>query len=83
MDPRTANGAVFLGVNGIVIKSHGGTDEIGFKSALGLTYEMAHNQLIKKIGEGLKEYAAHDAELANDDADQENNDNKNNEVGSA
>ncbi|TDQ66146.1 phosphate:acyl-[acyl carrier protein] acyltransferase [Maritalea mobilis] len=74
MDPRTANGAVFLGVNGIVIKSHGGTDEIGFKSALGLTYEMAHNQLINKISEGLREYAAHD---------EANKDKNNNEVGSA
>src|SRR5690606_9511115 len=36
MDPRTVNGAVFLGVGGVVIKSHGGTDEIGYKSALGL-----------------------------------------------
>ena len=56
MDPRNANGAVFLGVNGIVIKSHGGTDEIGFKSALGITYEMAHNNLLKKISDGLKQF---------------------------
>lgn len=38
MDPRKSNGGVFLGLNGIVIKSHGGTDEVGFKSALGLAY---------------------------------------------
>lgn len=53
MDPRTVNGAVFLGVGGVVIKSHGGTDEIGYKSALGLAYDMARNQLISKIGEGM------------------------------
>ena len=39
MDPRTVNGGVFLGLNGVVIKSHGGTDEIGYKSALGLAYD--------------------------------------------
>lgn len=53
LDPRTVNGGVFLGLNGIVIKSHGGTDEIGFKSALGLAYEMARSGLIEKISEGV------------------------------
>ncbi len=57
MDPRAINGGVFLGLNGIVIKSHGGTDEIGFKSALDLAYEMARFHLIDKIGEGLKKFA--------------------------
>lgn len=56
MDPRTVNGGVFLGLNGIVIKSHGGTDEIGFKSALGLAYEMGRGRLIDKIGEGLNRF---------------------------
>jgi glycerol-3-phosphate acyltransferase PlsX len=56
LDPRNVNGGVFLGLNGIVIKSHGGTDEIGFKAALGLAYEMARNNLIGKIGEGLSRF---------------------------
>ncbi|WMT88551.1 phosphate acyltransferase PlsX [Pelagibacterium sp. 26DY04] len=56
MDPRTVNGGVFLGLNGVVIKSHGGTDEIGYKSALNLAYDMARNDLIAKIGEGLKNF---------------------------
>src|SRR5580698_4196826 len=34
MDPRQANGGVFLGLNGIVIKSHGGTDAEGFAAAI-------------------------------------------------
>jgi glycerol-3-phosphate acyltransferase PlsX len=58
LDPRTVNGGVFLGLNGIVIKSHGGTDEIGFKSALGLAYEMARSRLIDKIGEGMRRFPA-------------------------
>ena len=57
MDPRAINGGVFLGLNGIVIKSHGGTDEIGFKSAVDLAYEMARFSLIDKIGEGLNKFA--------------------------
>jgi phosphate acyltransferase len=56
MDPRTVNGGVFLGLNGIVIKSHGSTDEIGYKSALGLAYDMSRNELIAKIGEGLRQF---------------------------
>lgn len=56
LDPRTVNGGVFLGLNGIVIKSHGGTDEIGYKSALGLAYEMARSRLIDKIDEGLRRF---------------------------
>jgi glycerol-3-phosphate acyltransferase PlsX len=56
LDPRTVNGAVFLGLNGVVIKSHGGTDEIGVKSALGLAYEMSRNRLIDKINDGLRRF---------------------------
>lgn len=56
LDPRNINGGVFLGLNGIVIKSHGGTDEVGFKAALGLAYEMARSRLIDKIGEGLQRF---------------------------
>ncbi len=49
LDPGRSNGGVFLGLNGIVIKSHGGTDEVGFKAALGLAYEMARSRLLDKI----------------------------------
>ncbi len=58
LDPRNINGGVFLGLNGIVIKSHGGTDEVGFKAALGLAYEMARSRLIDKIGEGMRRFPA-------------------------
>lgn len=62
LDPRNINGGVFLGLNGIVIKSHGGTDEIGFKAALGLAYEMSRSRLIDKIGEGMRRFPALPAE---------------------
>ncbi len=49
MDPRHLNGAPFLGLNGIAIKSHGGTDALGFASAVDLGYEMAVKGVIDRI----------------------------------
>jgi glycerol-3-phosphate acyltransferase PlsX len=56
MDPRKLNGGVFLGLNGIVIKSHGGTDAEGFASALDLGYDMVRNDLLAKIQTDLAHY---------------------------
>jgi len=55
MDPRRSNGAVFLGLDGIVIKSHGGTDGLGFSGAVDIGYDMARNGLQAKIRETLVE----------------------------
>lgn len=41
VDPRASNGGVFLGLNGIVVKSHGGTDAKGFASALSVAKKLA------------------------------------------
>jgi glycerol-3-phosphate acyltransferase PlsX len=49
MDPRHSNGAPFLGLNGIAIKSHGGTDAIGFASAIDVGYEMAESGLVARL----------------------------------
>jgi glycerol-3-phosphate acyltransferase PlsX len=49
MDPRRVNGGTFLGLNGIAIKSHGGTDELGFASAVDLGYEMAESGLVERL----------------------------------
>ena len=67
MDPRTVNGGVFMGLNGIVIKSHGGTDEIGYKSALSLSYEMARSKLIDKIDDTMKRFPIKAASAATED----------------
>ncbi|MCW1840127.1 phosphate acyltransferase PlsX [Prosthecomicrobium hirschii] len=56
MDPRKVNGGVFLGLNGIVIKSHGGTDAEGFASAVELGYDMVVNDLMAKIAQGISNY---------------------------
>jgi glycerol-3-phosphate acyltransferase PlsX len=49
MDPSKSNGGVFLGLNGIVIKSHGGTNAEGFASAVDIGYDMVHYSLLEKI----------------------------------
>ncbi|KAF2989355.1 phosphate acyltransferase PlsX [Methylocystis sp. MJC1] len=49
MDTRAVNGGVFLGLEGIVIKSHGGTDSVGFARAVEIGYEMAKNDLMNRI----------------------------------
>jgi glycerol-3-phosphate acyltransferase PlsX len=51
MDPRKVNGGVFLGLNGLVIKSHGGTDAEGFASAVELAREMARGDVLRTITE--------------------------------
>ena len=53
MDPRKVNGGVFLGLDGVVIKSHGGTDAEGFASAVEVGYEMVRYDLMTKIRQGL------------------------------
>src|SRR6202163_3617334 len=53
MDPRRANGGVFLGLNGIVIKSHGSTDAEGFAAAIELGYGVVRDELLAKITAAL------------------------------
>ena len=53
MDPRKYNGAVFLGLNGIVVKSHGGTDSFGFANAIGVAYDMAKYNFIEDLKKKL------------------------------
>jgi len=49
MDTRAINGGVFLGLEGIVIKSHGGMDAVGFARAVEIGYEMARADLLNRI----------------------------------
>jgi glycerol-3-phosphate acyltransferase PlsX len=53
MDPRKSNGGVFLGLNGIVIKSHGGTDAEGFAYAVDIGHDMVRYDLLAKISQTL------------------------------
>lgn len=49
IDPRRVNGGTFLGLNGIAVKSHGGTDALGFAAAVDLGYEMAESDLVERL----------------------------------
>ncbi len=53
LDPRRYNGAVMLGLNGVVVKSHGGTDAIGFAHAVDVAMDMVVNGFNAKIRDGL------------------------------
>lgn len=53
LDPRKFNGAIFLGLRGIVIKSHGGTDIEGFRYALIEAYHEARADSLHKIEQGI------------------------------
>jgi len=53
MDPRSMNGGPFLGLNGIVIKSHGGTDAFGFASAIEVGYNLAESDVLARLGADL------------------------------
>jgi glycerol-3-phosphate acyltransferase PlsX len=53
LDPNKLNGGVFLGLNGLVVKSHGGADAEGFAYAIDVGYEMVHYDLLTKINQML------------------------------
>jgi len=53
LDPRLYNGAIFIGLDSPVVKSHGGTDYIGFSNSLSVCSKIVHGDLIKKIRENI------------------------------
>ncbi len=65
MDPREGNGGVFLGLNGIVIKSHGGTDAYGFSNALTVAIELADSPFQAEIERTLDALHAEDDTVPN------------------
>ncbi|MBL0942507.1 MAG: phosphate acyltransferase PlsX [Alphaproteobacteria bacterium] len=58
LDPRHYNGAPFLGLTGIAVKSHGGTDAYGFQSALKVAIDMAGNKVTEHIRQELERHHA-------------------------
>ncbi len=53
LDPRKFNGAIFLGLNGPVVKSHGSTDSIGFYHSIDLCYNIVKGNLMSQIKDNL------------------------------
>jgi glycerol-3-phosphate acyltransferase PlsX len=64
MDVRRANGGVFLGLNGIVVKSHGGADADGFAAAIEMAYDMVRNRLLDRIEADLDLFHARNPHAA-------------------
>ncbi len=56
LDPRAYNGGVFLGLNGIAVKSHGGMDATGFAAAIGVAVDMARSRMVERIAEDLRRF---------------------------
>ena len=54
LDPRRYNGAVFLGLNGIAVKSHGGADALGFANAIGVAVDMALHGFLDTVREEFR-----------------------------
>jgi glycerol-3-phosphate acyltransferase PlsX len=54
MDPRNYNGASFLGLRGIVVKSHGGADKIAFLNAIHTAVEESRSGVLERITEQLE-----------------------------
>ena len=53
LDPRLYNGAIFIGLDSPVIKSHGGTDYIGFSNSLSVCSKIVTGNLIDKITKNI------------------------------
>jgi glycerol-3-phosphate acyltransferase PlsX len=64
LDPNNHNGAVFLGLNGLVVKSHGSANEKGVANAIRVAARMVRQDLTRKIIEDLDNISAHRAPQA-------------------
>ena len=49
LDPRKYNGAIFIGLEGPVVKSHGSTDSVGFAHSIDMCNKIVKSNLIEKI----------------------------------
>ena len=69
LDPRRYNGAMLLGLNGVVVKSHGGTDAEGFAHAVDVAVDLVTHGFNERIRAGLARIAELSATAGADDAD--------------
>ena len=66
IDPRAYNGAVFVGLNGISVKSHGGTDGEGYANAIGVAVDLVRGQFTERIQADLEKSYVIPQELSED-----------------
>ena len=67
MDPRRYNGAILIGLNGVVVKSHGGTDDLGFAHAVDVAMDMVTHGFTERIREGIAQLSGAQPRLAEQD----------------
>ncbi|MBA3897805.1 MAG: phosphate acyltransferase PlsX [Sphingomonadaceae bacterium] len=61
LDPNNHNGAVFLGLNGVVVKSHGSATDKGIANAIGVAAKLVANDITRRITDDLDHFGAHSA----------------------
>lgn len=59
LDPNNHNGAVFLGLNGVVVKSHGGANVKGFANAIGVAHDLVTQDIQARINADMANFTAH------------------------
>ena len=59
LDPNNHNGAVFLGLNGIIVKSHGSANAKGVANAIGVAAKLVANDITRRIADDLAHFGAH------------------------
>lgn len=64
LDPNNHNGGVFLGLNGLVVKSHGGANALGVGNAIGVAERMVRANLMRRITDDLGEIGTRDLKAA-------------------
>jgi glycerol-3-phosphate acyltransferase PlsX len=57
MNPSSVNGGVLLGLNGVIVKSHGGTDAEGYATAVALAANLANSNYMSEVANGLSRVA--------------------------
>jgi phosphate acyltransferase len=63
LDPNNHNGAVFLGLNGLVVKSHGGANVQGFANAIRVAHDLVVDDIARRILDDLENFQAHRADM--------------------
>ena len=63
MDPRRYNGASLLGLQGVVVKSHGGADSYAFSRAINTAYYEVKNNILEKIKTSIQKENQADAKV--------------------
>ncbi len=66
IDPRRYNGGVFLGLNGLCVKSHGGCDALAFSSAVGLAAELCEQNYIERVARHIENLMEQESFLSRD-----------------